>query len=315
MIENLIFSINVALPIFIIMALGKFIKHKNIINDNFVSVSNNLIFKIALPVTLFENIYKSDFSTAFDLKLILFCAVVTIISFSAVWIISEIFIKDKTLIGTFVQGACRSNYAFIGLPFVNNMIGLENSSKAVLVLATVVPIFNVYSIIVLSIRGKDSIDLNLKEIIFSILKNPLIRGIFIGILFSILGITLPWSIERSIYHISSMTSAITIICIGASLSFKGFDSKLYIAIIGSIVKVAILPVIFTPIAFMLGFGAFEIIPIFIFLCAPSAVSSYIMAEKMGGDTYIASSMVFFSTILSFIPVMIGSFIFKTMGLI
>lgn len=64
--SNLIFSLNAAMPIFLTMILGLFFRKVGILDESFTSKMNKFVFKIALPVLLFQDLSDSDFSAVWD---------------------------------------------------------------------------------------------------------------------------------------------------------------------------------------------------------------------------------------------------------
>lgn len=72
--ENFIFSINVTVPIFLVMVIGWGLKQIGILNDNFVTTANKFNFEVTLPVMLFRNISSVDIKAVFDLNYVMFCA-------------------------------------------------------------------------------------------------------------------------------------------------------------------------------------------------------------------------------------------------
>ena len=54
--QNFLFSLNVTLPIFIIIVVGGFLKRIGLLNDGFCAVADKFVFKVALPVQLFQEI-------------------------------------------------------------------------------------------------------------------------------------------------------------------------------------------------------------------------------------------------------------------
>ena len=54
--ENFIYSINVTMPIFLVMVIGYILKQIGMLNDNFVTVANKFNFKVTLPFMLFKDI-------------------------------------------------------------------------------------------------------------------------------------------------------------------------------------------------------------------------------------------------------------------
>ena len=48
--DSLIYSLNATVPVFLIILLGYGLRQKGIVNENFVTVTNNLNFKVTLPI-------------------------------------------------------------------------------------------------------------------------------------------------------------------------------------------------------------------------------------------------------------------------
>lgn len=75
--ENLIFSLNATIPIFLMMLAGLLFRKMGLFNDNFVEKMNQFVFKAALPVLLFQDLSQEDFATAWDGSFVGFCFLAT----------------------------------------------------------------------------------------------------------------------------------------------------------------------------------------------------------------------------------------------
>ena len=96
--ENFIFSLNATAPIFLVMILGNILMKTGFLSEEFTRVSDKFVFKVALPALLFYDISTADMSDVFNLKFILFCMFTTIIMFLVIWILTWIFMKDKSVL-------------------------------------------------------------------------------------------------------------------------------------------------------------------------------------------------------------------------
>ena len=92
--SDLIFSVNVTIPIFLVMVVGYFLRRIGMLNDSFVAAANKFNFKVTLPVMLFRDLSTVDIQDVFDVKFVLFCAIATSICFWGVWGLAKIFMKD-----------------------------------------------------------------------------------------------------------------------------------------------------------------------------------------------------------------------------
>ena len=76
--ENLIFSLNATVPVFLMMVLGYLLRRTGRIAGEFADKLNTFVFKIALPVQLFEDVVTSNFQELWDGGVVLFCLAATI---------------------------------------------------------------------------------------------------------------------------------------------------------------------------------------------------------------------------------------------
>ena len=58
--DSLIYSLNATVPVFLVMVLGYVLRRAEILNANFVAVSNKFNFKVTLPVLLFTDMAATD---------------------------------------------------------------------------------------------------------------------------------------------------------------------------------------------------------------------------------------------------------------
>ena len=153
--SNLIFSLNATMPIFLTMILGLFFRKVGILDESFTSKMNKFVFKIALPVLLFQDLSDSDFSAVWDIKFVLFCFFATLLSILAVWGLSHL-LKERSARGEFIQAAYRSSAAILGIAFIQNIYG--NSGMAPLMIISSVPLYNIMAVVVLAVFGPERED-------------------------------------------------------------------------------------------------------------------------------------------------------------
>ena len=119
--DSLIYSLNATMPVFITIFIGYLLMRIGMLNNGFVNIANKFNLKVTLPVMLFVDLAATDIRNNFDLKYVLFCGLVTTVMFFAIWIAAKLIIKDKSIIGAFVQASFRSSAAVMGLAFISNI--------------------------------------------------------------------------------------------------------------------------------------------------------------------------------------------------
>ena len=311
--ENLIFSFNTLLPLIIEIGLGFILKVTGIIDKHTTKAVNKMVFKLFLPVLLFNNLYTSEISDAFNPGLLSFAVISVIITVALLCIIVPAFEKDKTKRGALIQGMFRSNFAIFGVPLAISIAGESIRSTVSVAVAVVVIVFNILAVIVLEAFNHNNPDF--KSIFKSIITNYLIIACFTGILVMISGIHLPASIEKTLSSISSVATPLGLVILGTSIDIISVKSNIKRLIFALTGKMIIIPTIVISIAVMFGFRGGEIAILLAVFASPTAISSYPMAVEMGHDGELAAQIVMFGTIICIITMFFFIFALKQMGII
>ena len=313
--ESLIYSLNATLPVFFVIVIGYILKQIGMLNDNFVEVANKFNFKVTLPILLFTDIASTNIIKNFDGKYILFCAVVTSICFWTIWLFSKKVIKDPSIIGAFVQASFRGSAAILGIAFIKNIYG--DSGMAPLMIIGAVPLYNIYSVIVLTFEGDNNENgkENIKKAIINIIKNPIIIGILLGMLSSLLNINLPKILDKTLQNFAVMATPLALVTIGAGFEGKKALAKIKPTLVASFIKLIVQGAIFLPLAAFLGFRDQKLIALVIMLGSPTTVSCYVMAKNMNNDDILTSSIIVVTTLLSAFTLTILIFTLKSLGLV
>lgn len=315
MMENLVFSLNSTIPIFLLMMLGYLFKRIGWVDEVFASKMNKFVFTVPLPVLVFKDLAEADFRSAWDGKFVLFCFLVTVASIILVTGISFLF-KDKSIQAEFVQSAFRSSAALLGIAFIQNIYG--NSGMAPLMIIGSVPLYNVFAVVILSALKPENRGISkdvVKKTLLGILKNPILIGIEVGIIFSLLRIPLSGIPAKTVSSIAMTATPLGLIAMGASLDFKKALGKIVPSIVATFMKLVGLTAIFLPLAIHFGFRESQLIAILVMLGSATTVSCFVMAKNMGHEGVLSSSVVMLTTLFSAFTLTFWLWLIKSLGLI
>ena len=215
--DNFIFSVNVTIPIFLIILLGYILRRIGFLTDEFVRVANKYVFIVALPVMLFRDIAGSDVRKDMNVKFFLFCMIVTIIMFFLVWGIAKLTLKDKTMVGAFAQAGARGSAAILGVAFVENICGEIGMTPLMIVAA--VPFFNILSVIILVFNANTEANKDygkIKNACINIAKNPIIIGIVLGLIASLVRLPIPTIPARTLNYVAQTATPIALLAVGVA---------------------------------------------------------------------------------------------------
>ena len=327
--NNLLFSLNIVMPMAILLAIGYLFKQIGFIDDHFVSVGKKLCFYVFLSSSLFKNLYDSSLD---DMPY-------TFIIFVVCMILLEIFIsrivagsvsEKRDQIGVIMQGSFRSNFAYVGIPlatmfFTDPALIARTSTEISLLSIFVIPLFNISSVLVLT-RYADNEDGSelLKRSLMGILKNPCIISVFCGILVLLFRQAVPASaffirdqlsfLYKGLGYFASMATPFAFLMVGASLDLSRSvkDLKQLSAVV--LLKDLFFPCMAILMAYVLKIAdAVEYAILCSVFASPTAVASAVMASQIGGDEDLANEIVVYTTLFSMISLLIIIYVLKTMG--
>lgn len=313
--ENLIFSLNATIPIFLMMLLGMLFRKLGWMDEVFAAKMNKFVFLVPLPVLLFEQLATVDFSEVWDIKFILFCFVVTAISITISTLISLLW-KDRSVKGEFIQATYRSSAALLGIAFIQNIYG--TAGMAPLMIIGSVPLYNIMAVVVLSVfkPGNNSFDKALvKKTLKGIATNPIIIGIVAGFVWSALKLPMPSILHKTVSSIGATATPMGLMSMGATFEMKKATSKMKPTLVAVFMKLIGFCAIFLPVVALLGFRNEEMIAILVMLGSATTVSCFVMARNMGHEGTLSSGVIMMTTLLSAFTLTMWLDVLRSFGLV
>lgn len=352
--NDFLFACNVLLPIIIIIILGYFIKKIKLFDKEFFKKANKLCFRVCLPVLLFKNVYDIPSLDNINWKFILYIISGILILFIVGAIGVKLFVPNDKQKGVLLQAFFRSNYAIIGIPLASSIAtgviaSMSNQDAAISLMRQIngnaaiasafsIPLFNILAVIALSLfdKGEDEYDsdgniipkkgINFKKIGLNIIKNPLIQGVLVGIVFVAIRMLLrsngiEFSVEsnipfiyEAISNVSRIATPLALIALGGQFEFSAVSKLKLQLTFGLIVRVVLVPALGLTIAYALGFRVAEFPALIGIFATPVAISSVPMAAEMKQDDELAGQLVVWTTILTSISLFIILLICRGIGM-
>ena len=320
--SDLVFALNVVMPLFIIMAAGYALRVTKIIPITFVPVCNKLIFKFLLPLYLFYSISRVDLSQSFDVKLVGTGAVSVLIVIGLCFIFVPMIIKDNNRRGVIIQAIFRSNFILYGLPVAQRISGDLGAAMTSMLIAVIIPIFNFFAVFTLAIfenkansaeNKKNKLDI--KAVLLDIAKNPLIFASLTGLVFSGLKIELPDIIQSPIADLAKIATPLALLMLGIQFEIKKISANKFALAVGTVGRLIVVPSLVLSVAAFMSFSPEAITALIALTASPVAVTSYIMAVNAGADDELAGQLVVTTTLLSVVTLFMFVYIFRSFGLI
>jgi hypothetical protein len=299
--------VEILAPIILIVVLGTVLRHSGFASEAFFRETNRLVYWIALPGFLF--LKTSQATPQFGAAARVFAALVAGMAACIVLglLAGRLLRLERPSLASFVQGAYRSNLAYVGLPIVIYALAAmgqdtpETEAVALLAIAPLIPVYNVVAVLVL-LSGRQDRSLSLTRqagmLAQGVATNPLIIACVAGVAFAYTGWVMPLAVERALEAIGQMALPLALLGIGATLRAWAIREGGIPALASAVIKTAVAPLVGYMLARAFRLSSVETLMVLLYIAMPTAVMSYVMAERLGANGRLAGSIVVMSTLLA-----------------
>ncbi len=294
--ESLMIALRTVLPLFLMMAVGYITRLTGLLGEIAARQVNKTIFKIFLPLLVFVNIYDADLAVDLRSDLLFFAVAGVLLAFLVSLVLVLLTEQENARRGVMLQGMFRSNFVLYGIPIGMALFGNTAAGRASVLIAVVIPIFNALAVLALEMfNGQRP---NLWQVLVGIATNPLILASVAGILCNYFRVALPEVLYSTASTLGGIATPLAFVVLGASMNFgeTGCCVKPLLVTLG--MKLVVYPAAFIGAAILLGFRGADLVVLLALFGSPVAVSSFTMAQQMGGDDQLAGQLVVFSSLLS-----------------
>lgn len=302
------------MPFIIYLAFGYLLRRIGILESGQAKKINRIIFRGFFPVMMFRSMYSMDRNQGLRPEFI----AIMILSVCAVILLGILivprFVQEDGRRGVIIQGLYRSNVVLFAIPLTTSVLGEEAGHLSAMMLAAVVPLYNLAAVFLLSHYGHTSGG-NFKERILDIIRNPLISGTIVGLIFWVPGIRLPAVVMAPINAVADMSTPLAIIILGATIRFASVRKNLKYHAAVITVKMIAVPLVLLGLSLALGLSSFERFLLIMIFAVPVATASFNMAFSMNCDGDLAGEIVVTTTVVSVATLFLWIFSLNYFGFI
>lgn len=316
----LVTAVNAVFPVVLMTLVGYVLRRVGFFSQEFIKNGSRFSFRVLMPCMLFVNVYNIESFAMIRWDVVVFCVVVLLIIFVLGFVSAVATTSVPERRGVILQATFRSNMAIMGMSMASVLGGEEAVATSAVVSACTLPVMNILAVIALTVfLKKDGSKINIGGILLNILKNPIIDGILVGMVFLLLrgaqeklfG-SVVFSLERdlkfvytTLNNIKTMASPFSLMILGAQFDFSASKGMLKEILVGTVWRIVLAPALaigsavvlskFTPI---LNFGVNEYPALVALFATPAAVSSAIMAGQMENDQQLGTQLVVWTSLCS-----------------
>jgi hypothetical protein len=314
-VSNLVFSLTVVGPVFLIIGTGVLLRVFHLLDQVLADGLTKLVFHLFLPALVIKTLIHTDFSSIFSFRLILISLGILIVSFFAAWLVALVFGVRREARGLFASGSTWSNVAIVGYALGEALYGEEGLARAAVFSALVLPMHIIIGSIAMdrdlfrSESGKGGYVL-----LRRLAVNPVILAVLAGAGLSFIPVEIPRIADDVLGILGKASLPLALVAIGGSLEFR-MKSREWLESLGAAsVKLLLMP----SIAFLAASAA-DLSPewtgsIVLGFSCPSAVSFFVISRSLGQDPAKSAAIVTATTLGAAFTAGLVVFVLKTAGL-
>jgi len=291
--------VNTILPIFSIIFVGYLLKLKKIIDPAFSRTANQIVFNVAIPAMLLNELAQASFRENFNLRAVICTLVALVVVMGVSFVFCLVLNVPRSRRGTFLHSSFHGNLGYMAYAIAYYTLGESHFARMAILSSFLMIGQNSLAVWALTTFSETHPRQGqIRNLIKLMLRNPIILTMIVGITWSALGFPIPKPLQKGLDILSGMAFPTALLLIGSSLSFGAFR-EMAMEIVGiGFLKLFGLPLTGYLLMMVAGVPDILTLPAMILLGSPPATVTYIMATELGGDPELAATSVSLFTLAS-----------------
>lgn len=304
------------LPIFILIFFGWSLVRFGVLKEGIGEGLGDFVFRVAVPMLMFRTIAQADFHGTSPFALwIAYFAGVTVAWTLGHLLATRVFGQDRRIGVLAGVSAGFANNVFIGLPLVERTVGPDGIVAMSILLAVHLPLMMIAGTLLMeraeqkaSGRPSQGLAAVSKQVGVNLLRNPLIIGLFAGILFQVTGLALPRVLDNVVGQIAGMAAPAALISLGMTLNRYGMVGNIRIAALISAIKLVVMPAVVWGFATLLGLSPQWTAALVLTSSVPTGINAWLIANRFGIGQSLSASVITQSTAVGVITVSLWAYL-------
>ncbi len=301
--------VTIVLPVFCFIGLGYAIIASRLLTDRAGDAMADFVFTIAIPMLLFRSLGTLAMPDVnpWPFWLAYFGGVAVNIAIGYV-IVRKAFGRDARAGVIGGMSASYSNVVMVGMPVISQAFGDAGLVTVFLLIAVHLPVMTTVSAVMIELTEigdghKADIPRALLRVVKTVLLNPFIIAIILGIIFRFTGLPLEGIPRIVIDRVAETAIPLALIALGMSLHKYGIRGSILPAVAIGTVKLLVMPVVVYVLAqYVFGLSPLGVAVAVIAAACPTGANAYLIANRFQTGLAISANTITLSTLFSVVTI-------------
>ena len=295
-------ALKTVLPLFLVIIVGILFSRNKAASITWVDILNKYALWIGFPALVIASLMHLDLNGQSYSRLILTNSIYIVLCMMLAFPIVGIFKLSSRVKRSLFLILSFGNVAYLGIPILNNAYGDNILPVAAILSAVYVFWLLTLGIILIEVTGEGR--LNIKRLLFSLLKNPLLLSVFAGLIIVIFNIKLPEIVEKTILLFSNSVTAVVLFSLGIFLGLHkiGNLKDWLTAFSWTVITILVLPFFFYLTIKNTGMDSMQLKATILDSAMPLGLTPYVLAVQYKLEVPLVSRIVVISTLLAIVVI-------------
>ncbi len=285
--------ISVLTPILVVLLVGYLSSKYAFFSKEQISAISKFIFYICIPCLLFIGMATAKLEIVKSLSIMQSFYIPVLLVFTLITLFYKSVNNSLKNASVMALTGTYSNTILIGLPIVIFAVGKSNTDLVYIIITF-------HSVMLFTLTYLLSGDIKaVKHTSKTLISNPVISSLSLGLATNIMQIPIPSFIEKSIHLLAEPAIAGAIFVLGGNLFHLKLKGSIKEATLLSVIKIFLLPALVYLLAeyvFVLDETSLKVVVLL--AAAPIGVNSFFVASELGCQSHKTANAVVISTVLS-----------------
>lgn len=291
-------ALKTVLPLFLVILSGALFSRTKAFSGTWINVLNKYALYIGFPALVIASLLPLKVGEESFAGLILHTSIYTVSCMLLAFPIARIFRFSRNMLRTLFLILPFGNFAYLGIPVLQSAYGDKMLPTAAILSAVYLFWLLTLGLVLIEALGEEKI--HPKKLLISLLQNPLLLSVFIGLAIVIFGIKLPVVAEKTIHLFSNSVTAIVLFALGLFLGTQkiGKLREWRMVLIFVVVTMLILPASYYAYLKVINFDKALTNASVLDAAMPLGLTPYVLASQYKLEDKLAARVVVLGTFLS-----------------
>lgn len=291
-------AVKTVLPLFLIIIIGTLFSRTKACSPTWIDVLNKYALYIGFPALVVASLMHLEIGEQSFSKLILYNSGYIVFCILLAFPVAKAFKFSTKMKRTLFLILPFGNIAYLGMPVLQNAFGNDILPVAAIISAIFIFWLLTLGIILIELNGEEKF--SLKKLLLSLIQNPLLLSVFVGVALVFFNIKLPVVAEQTIQLFANSVTAVVLFSLGIFLGMQkiGKLKEWYQVAVFVVLTMLVLPLVFFQILKLTNFDTQLLKASVIDAAMPLGLTPYALSLHYKLETKLAARIVVLGTFLS-----------------